>query len=343
MPVGEDQAAHVELTREVARRFNNFYKHQGKPVFPEPEVLLTPSPKLLGTDRRKMSKSYGNSILLSDEAAVVEEKIKNSVTDRPKLSDRGSPDRCPVGNLHQIFSDRERLECITRGCTTAGITCVECKSLAVQSVNAHLEPIRQRRKQLAQHPERLQEVIQQGAQKAGKAAEETMAAAREAVGLLAFTSVIGLAPTNSDALPLRASESVTQAKSDEERWEIQAGPWLERVSKTHPLTKDRPRTFITRRKRKVGVHTASEIDGSWTFRVPERPVNVLVLIAQDKDRFLHDYVLPPKVVQESWKQFARNGESVEIIVKKAIGGATMVLASSELSIQQYEGNYTPIE
>src|SRR5215471_9198442 len=89
VPVGEDQAAHVELTREVARRFNQFYKLGGKPVFPEPQVLLTPSPKLLGTDRRKMSKSYGNSILLSDEAAVVEEKIKNSVTDRPKLSDRG--------------------------------------------------------------------------------------------------------------------------------------------------------------------------------------------------------------------------------------------------------------
>src|SRR5262245_62495744 len=94
VPVGEDQAAHVELTREVARRFNSFYSYQGNPVFPEPQVLLTPSPKLLGTDKRKMSKSYGNSILLSDEAAVVEEKIKNSVTDRPRISDRGSPDRC---------------------------------------------------------------------------------------------------------------------------------------------------------------------------------------------------------------------------------------------------------
>ena len=101
---GRDQSAHVELTREVARRFNQFYKREGKLVFPEPQVLLTPSPMLLGTDKRKMSKSYGNSILLSDEAAVVEEKIKNSVTDRPKLTDRGDPGRCPVGNLHQIFA-----------------------------------------------------------------------------------------------------------------------------------------------------------------------------------------------------------------------------------------------
>src|SRR5262249_189706 len=166
VPVGEDQAAHVELTREVARRFNNFYAHQGKPVFPEPEVLLTPSPKLLGTDKRKMSKSYGNSILLSDEAAVVEEKIKNSVTDRPKLSDRGSPDRCPVGNLHQIFSDPDRLAYITQGCTQATITCVECKALAIQSVNAHLAPMRERRRALARDPARLQATILHGTQKA---------------------------------------------------------------------------------------------------------------------------------------------------------------------------------
>src|SRR5215472_14876588 len=156
VPVGEDQAAHVELTREVARRFNNFYSHEGKPVFPEPQVLLTPSPKLLGTDKRKMSKSYGNAILLSEEASRVAEKIKNSVTDRPKLSDRGNPDQCPVGNLHQIFSDAERRAYITRGCTTAGITCVECKTLAIASVNKHLEPIRQRRQQLAAHSDRLQ-------------------------------------------------------------------------------------------------------------------------------------------------------------------------------------------
>src|SRR5215471_1197030 len=157
VPVGEDQAAHVELTREVARRFNNFYNLEGQPVFPEPDVLLTPSPKLLGTDKRKMSKSYGNTILLSDEAAKVEEKIKNSVTDRPKLTDIGNPSNCPVGNLHQIFSDPKRLEYITRGCTTAGITCVECKSLAVPSVNAHLEPMRQRRRKIAENPEQLQQ------------------------------------------------------------------------------------------------------------------------------------------------------------------------------------------
>src|SRR6202000_1898673 len=98
------------------------------------QTLLTPSPKLLGTDKRKMSKSYGNSILLSDDAASVEQKIKGSVTDRPKLADPGNPSQCPVGNLHQIFSDKARLAHITEGCTQATITCVECKALAVESV-----------------------------------------------------------------------------------------------------------------------------------------------------------------------------------------------------------------
>src|SRR5215468_10636847 len=189
VPVGEDQVSHIELTREVARRFNHFYKFQDKPVFPEPQPLLTPTPKLMGTDKRKMSKSYGNSILLSDEAAVVEEKIKNSVTDRPKLTDKGNPSHCPVGNLHQIFSDKDRLAYITQGCTQATITCVECKALAIQSVNAHLEPIRERRRKLAAEPGKLMEIVRYGAEKATRTAEETMVQAREAIGLLQIDAV----------------------------------------------------------------------------------------------------------------------------------------------------------
>jgi tryptophanyl-tRNA synthetase len=343
VPVGEDQASHVELTREVARRFNHFYSLKGKPVFPEPQVLLTPSPKLLGTDKRKMSKSYGNSILLSEEAAQVAEKIKNSVTDRPKLTDRGSPDRCPVGNLHQIFSDPKTLSYITQGCTQATITCVECKELAIQGVNGHLGPIRERRHQLAQQPERLKEVIQQGDQKACKAAEDTMTAAREAVGLLRGASVEQLVAGETADSPLRVPESIANAKNDEARWEISAAPWLERVSRSYPLRKDRPRTFITRRGRKVGVHTASEHDGLWKFRLNDRPLNVLVLLAQDKERYLHDFILPPKVVQDHWKKFEREDGNVVISVKKAASGVTVVLENQDIPIQQYKGNYADLE
>ena len=106
VPVGQDQQAHVELTREMARRFNQFYKLNGREVLPEPKVLLTPSPKLPGTDGRKMSKSYGNTILLSDPEPVVRQKLKTMVTDpaRIRRTDPGDPDKCPVGDLHKVFS-----------------------------------------------------------------------------------------------------------------------------------------------------------------------------------------------------------------------------------------------
>jgi hypothetical protein len=293
-----------------------------------------------------MSKSYGNSILLSDEATQVEEKIKNSVTDRPKLSDRGSPDRCPVGNLHQIFSDRERLEYITRGCTQATITCVECKVLATQSTDAHLGPIRERRREKAQNPGLLTEIIEQGTAKATKVAEETMVAVREAIGLLNLDSVAGLMRKQSDALRLRVPESIAAAKDDEERWTIRTDIWLDRISKTYPLKKDRPRTFITLRGRKVGVHTAKEDDGIWTFHFQDRPLNVLVLLAQDDDLYLHDYVLPPKIVQEHWKQFDREGKKVTVVVRKSpdsnvllhLGGGV-----SPISIGKYEGDYSALQ
>ncbi|HEY6252589.1 MAG TPA: tryptophan--tRNA ligase [Candidatus Angelobacter sp.] len=343
VPVGEDQAAHVELTREVARRFNNFYKFKDAPVFPEPQVLLTPSPKLLGTDKRKMSKSYGNSILLSEEAPQLAEKIKNSVTDRPKLTDRGNPKECPVGNLHQIFSEPKTLAYITQGCTQASITCVECKNLAVGSVEAYLAPIRERRRELAQHPSRLREIIQLGDQNARRAAEETMVVARDAVGLLRAGAVGALIAEETASAPLRVPESIAGAATDEERWEIRAAPWLERISKIHPLRKDRPRTFITRRGRKVGVFTASERGGMWKFRLSDRPLNVLVLLAQDENRYLHDFILPPKVVQEHWKKFEREDGNVVLSVKKAANGVSLLLEKTDLPLEQYKGNYADLD
>jgi tryptophanyl-tRNA synthetase len=348
VPVGEDQSSHLELTREVARRFNQFYKLRGKAVFPEPQVLLTRAPKLLGTDKRKMSKSYGNSILLSDEPEVVEEKIKNSVTDRPKLSDRGSPDRCPVGNLHQIFSDSDRLAYITQGCTQATITCVECKALAVQSVNAHLEPIRERRRRLAQDPAQLMEIVHQGAARAGRTAEETMIAAREAVGLLRIDAVRQVRSTDSKFTLLRVPDAAQSAKSDQERRDILIAAWVQSVSKSHPLrADDRPRTYITRKGRKVGVHTARQENDTWEFSFPDRPMNVLVLLAEDEKGFLHDYILPPKVLQGSWSQFEREWsdgrKTVRISLAKSGSDPVVRLETSNLAVKQYEGDYSALQ
>lgn len=175
VPVGEDQVAHVELTREIARRFNGFYGN-GTPVFPEPQSLLTPAAKLPGTDGRKMSKSYGNTIMLADPEAVVRQKLKTMVTDpaRVRRSDPGNPDLCPVGDLHKIFSSKETIAKVNDGCRTAGIGCIECKSWAADSLVQLLNPIQERRKKFEQNPRLAWDILEAGSQRARQAAGETM-------------------------------------------------------------------------------------------------------------------------------------------------------------------------
>jgi tryptophanyl-tRNA synthetase len=183
VPVGQDQQAHVELTREVARRFNNFYKLDGKEVLPEPDVLLTPSPKLPGTDGRKMSKSYGNTILMSDPEPVVRQKLKTMVTDpaRVRRTDPGDPDKCPVGDLHKVFSTPETMAKVYEGCRSAGIGCIECKSWAADALVKILAPIHERRAGLTEP--RVMEILEDGSRRAGARAEQTMKEVRIAMQL----------------------------------------------------------------------------------------------------------------------------------------------------------------
>jgi tryptophanyl-tRNA synthetase len=184
VPVGEDQVAHVELTREVARRFNGFYG-AGKPVFPEPQSLLTPAAKLPGTDGRKMSKSYGNTILLVDPEPVVRQKLKTMVTDpaRVRRTDPGNPDVCPVGDLHKIFSSKETMAKVYEGCRSAGIGCIECKSWAADSLMQILKPIQERRRKFEENPKLAWDILEDGTRRARTAAGETMDAVREAMGM----------------------------------------------------------------------------------------------------------------------------------------------------------------
>ena len=181
VPVGQDQAAHVELTREVARRFNQFYKLNGSEVLPEPQVLLTPSPKLPGTDGRKMSKSYGNTILITDPEPVVRRKLKTMVTDpaRVRRTDPGDPDKCPVGDLHKVFSSADTLAKVYDGCRTAGIGCIECKSWAADALVQILNPIQERR---AKYSERdAADVLEDGSNRARARAGQTMTEVRAAM------------------------------------------------------------------------------------------------------------------------------------------------------------------
>jgi tryptophanyl-tRNA synthetase len=191
VPVGQDQAAHVELTREVARRFNQFYKHpDGSEILPEPQVLLTPSPKVPGTDGRKMSKSYGNTIMLSDPEPEVRQKLKTMVTDpaRIRRKDPGNPDKCPVGDLHKIFSSQETLAKVYDGCTTAGIGCIECKGWAADAIVEHLAPIRQRRTHFEQNSALVTDILADGTRRASARAEETMQQVRSAMCLAGATA-----------------------------------------------------------------------------------------------------------------------------------------------------------
>jgi tryptophanyl-tRNA synthetase len=184
VPVGEDQVAHVELTREIARRFNGFYGKSGD-VFPEPKALLTPAAKLPGTDGRKMSKSYGNTILLTDQEPVVRQKLKTMVTDpaRVRRSDPGNPDICPVGDLHKIFSSKDTIAKVNEGCRSAGIGCIECKSWAADSLVKLLNPMQERRRKFEENPALAWDILEDGTERARKAAGETMNEVRAAMGM----------------------------------------------------------------------------------------------------------------------------------------------------------------
>ena len=195
VPVGEDQVAHIELTREIARRFNSFYGAP-KQVFPEPQVLLTRAPKLPGTDGRKMSKSYGNTILLSDPEPVVRQKLKTMVTDpaRVRRTDPGNPDVCPVGDLHKIFSSQETMANVNEGCRSAGIGCIECKGWAADALVQLLNPMQERRKKFEENPRLAWDILEAGSERASKAAAETMADVRQAMGMsLAYEPAVGTA------------------------------------------------------------------------------------------------------------------------------------------------------
>jgi tryptophanyl-tRNA synthetase len=251
VPVGEDQVAHVELTREVARRFNHLYGREtgfeekaeeaikkigkkggklyrelrtayqeqgdhealekarelleqqqnislgdkerlfgyleggGRIILPEPKALLTPAAKMPGLDGQKMSKSYGNTIALRDKPEDIEKALRTMPTDpaRVRRTDPGDPERCPVWQLHLVYSPEDTRKWVVEGCTSAGIGCIECKQPIIDAVLEELRPIQQRAEELAEDPMLIRNIITEGCRKAEEVAEETMEEVREAMGL----------------------------------------------------------------------------------------------------------------------------------------------------------------
>jgi len=182
VPVGVDQVPHLEITREIARRFNHLYGT----VFPEPSALLTSVPKIPGTDGRKMSKSFNNSVFLSDSPQEIDSKLSRMMTDprRVRRTDPGEPDDCPAFNLHLIFCTRDELDYVRKGCRTAGIGCLECKKIMIKHVIAELEPIRARRAEIEKAPEQVEAVLQEGNARARSEAQVTMEEVRRAIKLV---------------------------------------------------------------------------------------------------------------------------------------------------------------
>jgi tryptophanyl-tRNA synthetase len=181
VPVGVDQMPHLEITREICRRFNNFYGE----LFPEPEGLLTNFPKVPGTDGRKMSKTYDNCVFLSDSPEEVDKKIRTMTTDtqRIKRTDKGNPELSPVFQLHKIFSSKEEQDEVAAGCRTAAIGCIDCKKVLIKNLFKVLEPIWERREYFLGKPDLLEEILTSGSVKAKQAAAETMELVRKAIGL----------------------------------------------------------------------------------------------------------------------------------------------------------------
>jgi tryptophanyl-tRNA synthetase len=181
VPVGKDQESHIEISREIVRRFNGFYGD----VFPEPQALFTATPKVPGLDGRKMSKSYGNTIALSDSAAEVEQKVMSMVTDpgRARRKDPGNPDVCNLFPFHVLYSPKEEVAVVDEECRSAARGCVDCKKHLIRNMNAALEPVREKRAAIESQPDFVRDVLEDGNAKARAIADDTMARVTDAMSL----------------------------------------------------------------------------------------------------------------------------------------------------------------
>ena len=182
VPVGIDQVPHIELTREIARRFNTTYEVG---LFPEPQALLTEIPKILGVDGRKMSKSYGNAVVLSDPPQEVDTKLSRMMTDprRARRRDPGDPADCPAFHLHRLYCTPQEIAFVTAGCKTADIGCLECKKIMIKHVLDDLAQFREKRTYWENHRDDVRDVLREGERQAHQVARQTMAEVREVVGV----------------------------------------------------------------------------------------------------------------------------------------------------------------
>lgn len=357
VPVGADQVAHVELTREVARKFNHLYSpkrivpglqgpHAGatiqtepdpdRLVLNEPQVLLTPSPKLPGTDGRKMSKSYGNAIYLTDPLPVILGKTHGMSNggQRPTQRDPGNPEICPVADLHRVFSEPFVDTHIRTGCLNATIRCDECKQMCGTSIYTVIHPIQQRRQELENKPDTVWEVLQNGSQRAQKAAESVMKDVRAVTGLSRDLSAVHIPKQYSPEeredqsrdlsgyREWRGLEPAILAQNLRQLWRKQV---LSSEIALKPEATDAGEMWLTLNNRRACVTAAVQngADTAWLFAVKPKAYEILILLCWGADDRLHDFVVPQKMYLAPW-----------VAAKKAAGKDPLTF-----SVEQVEGKF----
>lgn len=377
VPVGQDQVAHVELTREVGRRFNHFYSPKrvvpgaydpkatsvptetdpGRLLLKDPQVLLTPSPKLPGTDGRKMSKSYGNSILLSDAPGDVLSKMlgMSNGGQRPTQDIPGDPEICPVGDMHRLFSEAHVDGTIRTGCRTATLRCDQCKELAASSINTHLIPIRTKRERFEANPDLIWDALDEGAERARTRAEQTMIDLRVATGLSRDRSGVRKARTGSGSAGQKSARDISQHKA---WWTIEPAIMIrnlqdfwrgELLPAEAKVRLDADSVYITRNGKRAYVTAACEspAGGEWLFFAKPKSYEALVLLCWGADMHLHDFVVPQKLYVARWTAYKKTHKNELIPFWIAKQGDTYNLvfkdAGEPIPLDGLEAQYAPLQ
>lgn len=366
VPVGQDQVAHVELTREVARRFNSMYKSS---VFPEPEALLTPNPKLPGTDGRKMSKSYGNTIGMSEAPAVVAKKIMEMSTNgqRIRQTDPGNPDLCPIGDMHKVFSPPETVASTQHGCRTAAIRCEFCKSLAADFVGAVTGPIHSERARLEGRIDETWEMLREQSLKAAARAEETMLSVRSTFDIsrdLGSVRRYFLQPDEGRRDLRNLSDYRTwwdlpadmRAKQLRDYWRSNLVPREIHLSRESnrvfaSLDRELEEPFLSPKKKRVFVTTSRDIEApdTWSFEVPARTYEVWTLLCWRKEGWmLFDFLIPQKVFSSDFasaKKSLKKDEKIRVKIVRGEGNCfgLSIAGNTSHDITALQNNYAPLQ
>jgi tryptophanyl-tRNA synthetase len=376
VPVGQDQVAHVELTREVARRFNSLYKST---IFPEPDALLTPSPKITGIDGRKMSKSYGNTIGLSEAPLLAGQKIASMSTNgqRIRQTDSGDPDLCPVGDLHKVFSAPELTLETQSGCRKASLRCELCKIQAAKSVMDLIFPIHQKRRELESRIDETWEMLRDQSAKAAARAEQTMLSVRNTFDLSRDLGSVRRY-FGSFAEDIRNAHDLSQQSDwwnlpQDQQSKLLRDYWRNNlVPRDISLTQESQRSFesvqreleepfLSTRKKRVFVTSARQEASGWHFRIPPKSYEVWTLLCWHQNHWIDDFILPQRVYTLAFARIKKqakdkpihlrvwkfgetwNMEFADLNMQEAVGSAIVAQAMEPIDITELRGNYEPLQ